>query len=68
MALSLVALLVFSSYRNEIVITNRANRSVVISPLPFEYVNMNELPAAWDWRDVNGTSFASPALNQHEPT
>lgn len=74
--LSLLAVLTFAgsevanagTYKNEIVIASRANRSVIKSPLPFEYVKMDELPASFDWRNVNGTSFASPALNQHEPT
>jgi len=39
----------------------------VISPLPHTTVNMLQLPDSFDWRNVNGKSFASIARNQHIP-
>lgn len=37
------------------------------SPQPFEYLTSNDLPATWDWRDVNGTNMVSMSRNQHIP-
>ena len=39
-------------------------REVVTSPRPHEYLKASELPSSWDWRDVNGTNFATLTLNQ----
>lgn len=39
----------------------------ITSPMPHE-VNANVLlPTFWDWRNVNGTNFATKDLNQHIP-
>ena len=37
------------------------------SPLPYEYIKEEDLPEAFTWGDVNGTSFLTKALNQHIP-
>lgn len=37
------------------------------SPLPHEYIEEGDLPAAWDWRNVKGKSFLTHSLNQHIP-
>eukprot|EP00727_Mastigamoeba_balamuthi_P000965 m51a1_g10866 hypothetical protein (273) ;mRNA; f:36823-37871 len=35
------------------------------SPRPRDYVA--SVPASWDWRNVNGTNYATPNTNQHIP-
>merc|ERR1712072_1613974 len=39
----------------------------VLSPLPHQTLDMLQLPSSFDWRNVNGKSFASIARNQHIP-
>lgn len=41
--------------------------SRVVSPLPFTYVNPNELPQEFYWGNVNNTSYLTRSLNQHIP-
>lgn len=41
--------------------------SVVKSPLPHTYVNMDDVPSSYDIRNVNGKNFATINRNQHIP-
>lgn len=37
------------------------------SPLPFTYIDADELPASFNWGDVDGVSYLTRSLNQHLP-
>jgi len=37
------------------------------SPLPYTYIDEDELPASFDWGNVNGHSYLTHSLNQHIP-
>ena len=39
----------------------------VYSPLPHTLLKQNDLPNAWDWRNINGTNYVTKNLNQHIP-
>ena len=43
------------------------NRQVIVSPLPWTYVNLSSLPLAYDLRSVHGRDFTTPIRNQHSP-
>ncbi len=37
------------------------------SPLPYEYIQEDDLPESFSWGNVNGTSYLTKSLNQHLP-
>ena len=39
----------------------------ITEPLPHTYLKAEDLPSAFDWRDVNGTDFTTWNKNQHIP-
>lgn len=39
----------------------------VRSPEPKDYIDASTLPAAWDWRNIDGQNLVSKDLNQHIP-
>jgi len=41
--------------------------SLITQALPYQYLTPDDIPANWDWRNVNKTNFASPTRNQHIP-
>jgi cathepsin X len=44
-----------------------APKEYVLSPRPHEYLTVADVPSEWDWRNVSGVNYATPAVNQHIP-
>lgn len=39
----------------------------ITGPLPQDYIKDEELPDAWDWRNIDGVNYMSWSVNQHIP-
>ena len=37
------------------------------SPLPYEYLEEDDLPESFNWGNVDGKSYLTKSLNQHLP-
>ncbi len=40
---------------------------VIRNKLPHEYLKSSDLPASWDWRNINGTNYCSKVMTQQSP-
>jgi cathepsin X len=66
--LSLVLALAAAKYQSEIKIMPGHTRLTNYRlPMPHEYTNAEDMPASFDWSNVNGTSYLTKSLNQHIP-
>lgn len=48
-------------------ITHDENLQHITSPLPHTYINPNDLPKDFDWRNVDGVNYVTWDKNQHIP-
>eukprot|EP00824_Muranothrix_gubernata_P016225 TRINITY_DN33768_c0_g1_i1.p1 TRINITY_DN33768_c0_g1~~TRINITY_DN33768_c0_g1_i1.p1 ORF type:complete len:597 (+),score=129.26 TRINITY_DN33768_c0_g1_i1:42-1832(+) len=39
----------------------------ITDPLPYTYVNADDLPDSWDWGNINGINYLTWSRNQHIP-
>jgi cathepsin X len=42
-------------------------RDAYTSPLPYTYIQSEDLPASFNWGDIDGVSYLTHSLNQHIP-
>jgi cathepsin X len=65
----LVAVVAYASPRSSKIIKmpGHTRPSHVTEPEPYQYLNMSQVPASYDWRNVNGQNLVTKDLNQHIP-
>ncbi|KAL7568677.1 hypothetical protein ACA910_021675 [Epithemia clementina (nom. ined.)] len=57
-----------SERKNEyVVLEGHKVRNNFKSPLPYTYLDPDDLPKSFSWGDINGTSLLTHSLNQHIP-
>ncbi|GKY99727.1 hypothetical protein MPSEU_000926700 [Mayamaea pseudoterrestris] len=57
-----------AQFRNEFqVLQGHKVQNDYSSPLPYTYIDAANLPASFNWGDVNGVSYLTHSLNQHIP-
>jgi len=57
-----------AAYRSEIVqLDGHTIKNDYTKPLPHEYLTSDDLPANFNWANVNGTGYLTRMLNQHIP-
>jgi len=44
------------------------NGEKVLSHRPHEFLNEKDMPAAWDWSNIDGVNYLTATRNQHVPT
>ena len=49
------------------ILEGHVERESYASPLPYTYLDPEDLPEAFSWGNINGTSWISRSLNQHIP-
>jgi cathepsin X len=67
-ALCVVALARNHGLKRDIAFRNSPRNQSITKPMPHEYLSQSDIPANWDWRNVNGKNFLSTTRNQHIPT
>lgn len=55
------------AYRNEYIPILGKKPSHITQPLPQDYLNVADIPAQWDPRNMSGINYASEDRNQHVP-